>query len=85
MGMLKQCCRCGLHKPLDCFYPKTANRVDGHTYACIPCSNELTRAYYDAHAEQQKAKARSRYHANKEAYNAARRAARKAKQQGEAS
>jgi hypothetical protein len=54
MAIMKRCCRCGFEKPLDCFYRKEANLLDGRTYTCIPCSNELSREYYDAHAETER-------------------------------
>jgi hypothetical protein len=73
----KVCRRCHVEKPIDDFYRNPKSR-DGHTSYCKACIVRLANNYHDAHRAEMNAKGATRYAANRDELNAARRAARAA-------
>lgn len=56
----KRCPKCGVVKPVSGFNKKLAAR-DGLQSICRECSNAYSRAYHEAHGEEQRAYHRTRY------------------------
>ena len=48
--MEKRCKKCGLVKPIDCFY-KASGAKDGYRGECIDCAKVVRRAWYEANRE----------------------------------
>jgi hypothetical protein len=57
---VKQCTRCGLHKPLEDFNRDRTTR-DGRSPWCGVCERECARSYYEANRERLLAADRARY------------------------
>ena len=62
---MKQCCTCGVKKPLSEFN-KHKNRKDGHQTSCKPCNKISTRSHYNENKEQYSKNKKIYYIENKE-------------------
>ena len=64
---MKQCIKCGVNKPIDCFY-KNKNNKDGKSNKCSECTKKYRKELYEKHrkdpnmVEKIRAWSRNTYH-----------------------